>query len=147
MNGFDIALIGMRSRWNAQVPAIAQSGGEASAMTVRIVAADEFAAVVGLPSQIAQVHSPTIQVLLNASGEDGTGRRRAFLCEGPEQQSAANFPRRVFAQRQTPALGLGPERRNITQILGIGGDLLVTPPCRVHRSPVLVSVISCSSLC
>src|SRR4029077_11618962 len=93
-------------------------------MTVRIVAADEFAAVVGLPSQIAQVHAPTIQVLLNASIEDSAGRRRAFLRKGPEQQTAANFPCRVFHQWQTQTLSLRPELRNIAQILGIGGDLL-----------------------
>jgi len=79
--------------------AVAQSGGEASAMTVRIVTADEFAAVVSLPSQVAQVHAPTIPMLLNASSEDSAGRRRAFLRKGPEQQTAANFPRRVFDQR------------------------------------------------
>jgi len=99
MHGFDIALIGMGRGWDAQVLAVAQRCGEARAMALRIVAADEFAAVVGLPGQVAQVHSPTIQVLLNASGEDGAGRRRAFLREGPEQQTATNFPRRVLHQR------------------------------------------------
>lgn len=76
--------------------AIAQSGREAGAMTEGIVTADEFAAVVGLTSQIEQVDAPTIQVLLNASGEDGAGGRRAFLGEGPKHQTAENFPGRVF---------------------------------------------------
>ena len=42
MHGFDIALIGVRSGRDAQMLTIAQSGGEAGAMTVRIVTADEF---------------------------------------------------------------------------------------------------------
>ncbi|HYL74147.1 MAG TPA: hypothetical protein VEU96_08060 [Bryobacteraceae bacterium] len=141
MHRFDIALIGVGCRGNAQVLAVAQSGGETRAMALRIVAADEFAAVVGLPGQIAQVHAPTIQVPLNASGEDGAGRRRAFLGEGPEQQTAAHFPRRVFDPGQTQALGLGPELRNIAQILGIGGDLLEQAPGGFHCGQVLLALI------
>jgi hypothetical protein len=114
-------------------------------MAVRIVTADEFAAVVGLPGQITQIHASTIQVLLNASGKDGAGGRRAFLGEGPEEQTAANFPRRVFDQRQTQALGLGPELRNITQILGIGGDLLEQAPGRLHGSQILLALIFLSA--
>ncbi len=57
---FHIALIGVRRRPDAEMLAIAQRGREAGLMTERIVAADEFAAVVGLPSQIAQVDAPTI---------------------------------------------------------------------------------------
>jgi hypothetical protein len=45
MHGFHIALEGVRRGRDAQMLAIAQSGGETGAMTVRIVAADEFAAV------------------------------------------------------------------------------------------------------
>jgi hypothetical protein len=45
MHGFHIALEGVRRGRDAQMLAIAQSGGKAGAMTVRIVAADEFAAV------------------------------------------------------------------------------------------------------
>lgn len=125
--------------------AIAQRGREAGLMTERIVAADEFAAVVGLPSQIAQVDAPTIQVLLNASREDGAGGRRAFLREGPEQQTAANFPGRVFDQGQMQTLGLGPELRDIAQILGVGGDLLEQAPGRFHGGQILLALIFLSA--
>jgi hypothetical protein len=50
MHRFDIALVGVGSGRDAQMLAIAESGGKAGAMTERIVTADEFAAVVGLPS-------------------------------------------------------------------------------------------------
>ena len=119
MHGFHIALKGVRGGRDAEMLAIAQSGGETGAVPLGIVTTNEFAAVVGLPGQVAQVHAPTIQVLLNASGEDGASRRRAFLRKGPEQQTAANLPRRVFDQRQTQALSLRPELRNIAQILGV----------------------------
>jgi len=122
MHGFDIALVGVGSGRDAQMLTVAQSGGETRAMPLRIVTANEFAAVVGLPSQIAQIHAPTIQVLLNASRKDGAGCRRTLLSKGPEEQTAAHFPRRIFDQGQVQALGLGPELRNVTQILGIGGD-------------------------
>jgi hypothetical protein len=128
MHRFHIALIGMRCGRDAKMLVIAQSDREAGTMTERIVAADEFAAFVSLPSQIAQVDAPTIQVLLYASREDGAGGRRAFLRNGPEQQTAANFPRRVFDQRQMQTLSLGPELRNIAQILGISGGLLEQAP-------------------
>jgi hypothetical protein len=84
-------------------------------------------------------------VLLNASGENGAGRRRSFLGEGPEQQTAANFPRRVFDQRQVQALGLGPELRNITQILGIGGDLLEQAPGGFDGGQILLALIFLSA--
>jgi hypothetical protein len=80
-------------------------------------------------------------VLLNASGEDGTGRCRAFLGEGPKQQTTANFPCRVFHQRQTQALGLRPELRNVARILGIGRDLLEQAPSRFHRGQILLALI------
>jgi len=125
--------------------AVAQSRGKAGALSVPIVAADEFATVVGLPGQIAQRHVPTVQVLLNASSEDGAGRRRTFLSEGPEEQSAADFARGVFDQRQTQALSLGPEPRDIAKILGIGGDLLEQPPGGFDGGQVLFALIFLSA--
>ncbi len=145
MHRLHIALISVRRGRDAEMLAIAQSGREAGAMTLRIVAADEFAAVVGLPSQIAQVDAPTIQVLLNASREDGAGGRRAFLREGPEQQTAANFPRRVFDQGQRQTLGLGPELRDIAQILGVGGDLLEQAPGGFDGGQILLALMFLSA--
>ena len=94
-----------------------------------------------LPSQIAQVDAPTIEVLLNASGEDGAGDRRSILCEGPEQQTAANFPGRVFDQGQTQTLGLKPELWDNAQILGVGGDLLEQARGRFHGGQILLALI------
>ena len=84
MHRFHIALIGMRSRWDAHMLTIAECCGECAL---------EFAAVVGLPNQIAQRDPVTIQMLLNARSENGTGRRAAFFGEGPKQQAAANIAR------------------------------------------------------
>ncbi len=82
MDGFDVALVGVGGGRDADVLAVAESGGEI---------AFEFAAVVGLPDQIAKRDAVAIQVLLDARGEHGAGRSAAFFGEGPEQQAAANF--------------------------------------------------------
>ena len=82
MHGFDIALVGVRSGRDAHMLAVAEGFGEI---------AFEFAAVVGLPDQIAQRDAVAIQMLLDARSEDGAGRSAACLGEGPEQQAAANF--------------------------------------------------------
>src|ERR1700690_3619497 len=87
MNGFDIALEGMRSGRDADMLTIAEGFGEI---------AFEFPAVVGLPDQIAQRDAVAVQVLLDAGSEDGAGRGAAFLGKGPEQQTAANIASRVL---------------------------------------------------
>jgi len=73
----------------------------------------ELAAVVGLPDQIAQGNTATIQKLLNARSEDRTSSGTAVLREGPEQQAAANFTRGVLNGRQAELLRLRPVVRNI----------------------------------
>ena len=73
----------MRGGQNAHLLAIGQSFGEV---------AFEFDAVIGLPDQIAQADSVTLEVLLDARGEHGTGGGTAFLSEGPKQQATADFP-------------------------------------------------------
>jgi hypothetical protein len=43
-------------------------------------------------------------------------------------------------------LGLGPELRNIAEILGVGADLLEQPPGRFHRRDVLLALIFAAAL-
>jgi len=82
VNGFDIALEGVRSGRDADMLTIAEGFGEI---------AFEFTTVVGLPDQIAQRDAVAIQVLLDARSENGAGCGAAFLGKGPEQQAAANI--------------------------------------------------------
>ncbi len=99
MHRFDIALVGVRRGRDAEMLAVSQRGGEAGGLAGGIVASDEFAAIVSLPGQVAQIDAAAIQVLLDARGEDRAGRRGTFLCESPEQQATANLACRVFHQR------------------------------------------------
>ena len=97
MNGFDIALEGMRGGRDAHMLTVAEGFGKV---------AHEFAAVVGLPDQIAQRDAVAIEVLLDAGSENGAGRGAAFLGKGPEQQAAANIASGVLDDGQMQALGL-----------------------------------------
>ena len=99
MHRFDIALVGVRRGRDAEMLAVPQGGGEARALASGIVATDEFAAIVGLPGQMAQIDAAAIQVLLDARGEDRAGRRGTFLCERPEQQATANLLSSPFADQ------------------------------------------------
>ena len=54
MDGFDIALESGSGGRNADMLAVAESGGEASGVATAIMTADELGAVVGLPDEIAQ---------------------------------------------------------------------------------------------
>src|SRR5258708_11987536 len=93
-------------------------------MTAAIMAADELGTVVGLPDQIAQRDAATIEVLLNAGGEDGTGGGGTALGKGQEQQTAAHFAGGVFDRREIEGLRLRPVAGDVVEILGVGGDLL-----------------------
>lgn len=73
MHGFHIALIGVRGR-DAHVLAVAERGGEAGGMALVVVVADEFAAVVSLPDQMAQLDAVAFQIPLDSRGERGAGR-------------------------------------------------------------------------
>ena len=82
VHGFDIALVGVSSRRDAHMLAVAEGAGKGAL---------EFTAVVGLPDQVTERDTVTIQVLLDAGSEDGAGRGTALLSERPEQQPAANL--------------------------------------------------------
>src|SRR5258708_33535499 len=110
-------------------------------MTAAIMAADELGTVVGLPDQIAQRDAATIEVLLNAGGEDGTGGGGTALGKGPEQQAAAHFAGGVFDRREIEDLGLGPVAGDIVEVLGIGGDLLKDAPSGLDVGEVLFALI------
>jgi hypothetical protein len=106
-----------------------------------IVAADELGAVISLPDQIAQGDAATVEVLLNAGGEDGTGGGGAALSKGPEQQAAAHFASRVLDGGQIEGLGLRPVAWDVVEILGVGGDLLKDAPGGLDVSEVLFALI------
>jgi hypothetical protein len=57
----------------------------------------------------------------------------------------ASLPRRVFHQRQAQVLGLGPELRDIAEILGVGADLLEQPPGGFDRRQILLALIFSSA--
>src|SRR5260370_38763255 len=97
-------------------------------MTAAIMAADELGTVVGLPDQIAQRDAATIEVLLNAGGEDGTGGGGTALGKGPEQQAAAHFAGGVFDSREIEGLRLRPVAGDVVESLGVGGNLLKDAP-------------------
>src|SRR5258708_30269057 len=97
-------------------------------MTAAIMAADELGTVVGLPDQIAQRDAATIEVLLNAGGEDGTGGGGTALGKGPEQQAAAHLASGVLDGGQIEDLRLRPVAGDIVEVLGIGGDPLKRAP-------------------
>ena len=113
VNGLDVALIGVGGGGDALVLAVAERGRETGTMTEIIVAANELRAVVGLPDQMAQIDAVAIQVALDAGGEDGAGGGAAAGSEGQKQQAAADFASGVLHQRQSEALGLRPEARDI----------------------------------
>src|ERR1035437_9902659 len=82
VHGFDITLIGMSGWRDTHMLAVTEGFGKV---------AFEFAAVVGLPDQIPQRDTVTIQVLLDAGSEDGAGSCPAFFGKRPEQQTATNL--------------------------------------------------------
>jgi hypothetical protein len=120
VDGFDIALEGVGGGRDADMLAVAESGGEAGGMAAAIVSTDELGAVVGLPDEIAEGDAATLEVLLNAGGEDGTGGRGPALGKGPKQQAAADFAGGVLDGGEIKDLGLGP----------VAGDIVEVPWCR-----------------
>src|SRR5260370_38146638 len=97
-------------------------------MTGAIMAADAIGTVVGLQDSIGQRDAATIEVLLNAGGEDGAGGGGTALGEGPEQQAAAHFAGGVFDRRESEGLGLRPVAGDVVEILGVGGGLVKNAP-------------------
>src|SRR5258708_24560048 len=92
------------------------------------MAGDDVGTVVGLPDKIGQRDAATIEVLLNAGGEDGTGGGGTALGKGPEQQAAAHFASGVLDGGQIEDLRLRPVAGDIVEVLGVGGDLLKDAP-------------------
>src|ERR1700739_181422 len=97
MNGFHVALVGVRGGRDAHVLAVPESFGKVAL---------ELSTVVGLPDQIAERDTVAVQMLLNAGSENGAGRRAALLGESPEQQAAADVAGGVLNDRQVQALRL-----------------------------------------
>jgi hypothetical protein len=110
-------------------------------MTVVIVAADELRTVVGLPDEIAKGDAATMEVLLNAGGEDGTSGGGTALGKGPEEQAAAHFAGGVLDGGEIEDLGLRPVAGDVVEILGVGGDLLKDAPSSLDMGKVLFALI------
>jgi len=110
-------------------------------VAVAVEAADEFAAVVGLPDQIAEGNAAALQMLLNAGRENGTGGSRSMLGESPEQQSAAHVAGGVLHGGKSEGLGLRPVVRDVVEVLGVGGDLLEDAPGGFDVGQILFALI------
>jgi hypothetical protein len=137
MDGFDVALVGVSGRRDAHVLAVAESLGEIAL---------ELAAVVGLPNQIAERDTVAIEVLLDASGEDGTGRGAPSLGESPEEQTAADVAGGVLNGAEFPLLSLRPITGDVVEIFGIGADLLKQCPASLDVRQVLFALV-CGGAC
>ena len=72
MHRFHVALIGVGSRWDTHMLAIAEGFREVPS---------ELAAVVGLPDQVARRDAVAIEMLLDPGGENGAGGSAALLGE------------------------------------------------------------------
>src|SRR5713226_8598947 len=132
MHSLDIALIGVRGGRDAHVLAVTEGFGEIAL---------EFAAVVGLPDQVAQRDSVAIQMLLNTRSEDRAGCGAAFFGEGPQQQPATNIAGGVLNGGQAEMLRLRPVVGNVVEILGIGADLLEQRPASFNMREILLALI------
>ena len=71
MDGFDIGLVSVGGGWDALMlrAAVGDGGGEVGTGTVGLQCADELAAIVSLPGEIAEHDAAALQVGLNALGE------------------------------------------------------------------------------
>ena len=125
MDGFDIGLVGMGSGRDALMLRAEGSdgGGEVSPGTVGLQFADELAAVVTLPGEVAEDNAAALQVGLKALSEQGAGLGRAPGSKGEERQVAADLASGVLHGGPVKGLHLQPGVRDIVEIRGVGGDL------------------------
>lgn len=107
----------------------------------------ELRAVVGLPNQITERDAATLQVLLNAGGEDRAGSRGAVLGKGPEQEAAAHLASGVLEGGQIEGLGLRPVTGDIVEILGVSRDLLKDAPSSLFRFSLMHFTFICGIRC
>ena len=84
VNGFDVALVGVSARGDALVLGAEESDGawETIAGAVGLEFANEFAAVVGLPSEVAEVDAAALEMGLDAVGKELAGPFGTALGEG-----------------------------------------------------------------
>ncbi len=115
-------------------------------MAVAIEAADELAAVVGLPDQVAERNAAALKMLLYAGGKDSAGSGGTALSESPKQQAAAYVAGGVLDGGQSEGLSLGPVVGNIVEIFGIGGDLLKDTPSGLDVGEVLFALVFAPAL-
>ena len=77
-------------------------------MALAVEAANELAAVVGLPDQVAERDATALEMLLDAGGEDSAGGSGAALSEGPKQQTTAHVTGSVLDDGGGEGLRLRP---------------------------------------
>ncbi len=93
MNGFDVGLIGVRGGRDALMlgAEVSDGGGEVRTRAVGLEFADELGAIVGLPSEVAEVDAAALEVDLNALGEQGAGLSGAVGGVSKELQATAHL--------------------------------------------------------
>ena len=98
MDSFDVALEGVSRRRDALVlrAEVSDRARKVRAGAVGLELADEFAAVVGLPSHVTQGDAAARQVALDALGEPLAGLGRALGSVSQELQAAADLAGRVL---------------------------------------------------
>ena len=79
VDGFDVALVGVGAGRDAVVlgAVVGDGGGEVGAGAVGLQFPDKLAAVIGLPSEVAERDAATREVRLDALSEQGAGGGRA----------------------------------------------------------------------
>jgi len=143
MDGLDLTLVGVGAGRNALMlgAEVSDGGGKVRTRAVGLERADELAAVVGLPGDIAQVDAAALQVSLDALGEEFAGLSGAARGVSEELQATAHLAGGVLDDRQAARLHLRPVVRDIVEVLGVGGDLLEQRPGLFHRREVLLLLV------
>lgn len=93
MDGFDVALVGVSGRGNADMlgAEVGDGGGEVGSGAVGLQLTDELGTVVGLPSEGLEVDATALEMNLDALGEERTGLGGAAGSKGEELQAGADL--------------------------------------------------------
>jgi len=93
VDGFDVGLVGVGGGGDAFVLGAEEGdgGGKVGARAVGLPFANELAAVVGLPGEVAQVHAAALKMGLDALGEELAGRGGTARGVSDELQATAHL--------------------------------------------------------
>jgi len=97
-------------------------------ITLGLPGTDKFAAVVGLPGCLRQIHPAPLEMRDDALCEQVGITETQDVGISQEQQSRGDIPDGVLVERQAVGLHLIPIFRNITKDFGIRVDLLEQTP-------------------